>query len=491
LKYLTEGNHKGKISQPCPCIVNYIEKHQPEFLDSLIPVQSPMMALAIWLRKYQNVTDEFMFLSPCIAKKLEMDSPRGLGMIEYNVTFVKLMEHIRNERVRLNSFPELDDEIDYGMGSLFPVPGGLRENVEFYLGHEELVLQVEGEHHAYAYLQKLPPWNDRNKETPRLVDMLNCERGCNHGTATEFGETDNDYIQVESNKLRRQQYSKMKNEENEILYKPAERLAMLNEKWGHLRLSDFMCTYENHRVRKREISQREMDNMYEMLMKKTREDKIIDCRSCGYSSCEDFARACIMGINFKENCVYFVKARLYEQNAYQESVLRNFEEIGVQITQLTSDNMKISEDTTTINEYVENAVEFSGALHTQLQDVQTEILKLRALNNEISTIARSTNMLSINATIEAAHAGDKGRGFGIVADEVGSLAKKSMAAAERSTNYNDDISAVLKKLVDSTDSLIERINIIKKSSDDISENAMGIAAKTQNIVSLIDETNRK
>lgn len=43
IKYITENNFTGGISQPCPAVVNYIEKYVPELLPKLIPVHSPLM----------------------------------------------------------------------------------------------------------------------------------------------------------------------------------------------------------------------------------------------------------------------------------------------------------------------------------------------------------------------------------------------------------------------------------------------------------------
>ena len=486
INYIIENNAIGQISQPCPVIVNFIEKHQPERIDSLIPVQSPLMCTAIYLKKYLGLKDDFAFLSPCIAKKMEIDSPRGMNMIRYNVTFKKLMSHIRDNGVRINSMPELDDEIEAGMGSLFPVPGGLRENVEYYLGYEAMVVQVEGEHHVYDYLRKAPPWNQRTKPSPVLLDLLNCGRGCNYGTATEFNITNNDYVQVEAYKLRKHKYDLFKSNEGEILHDPSERLRVLNERFAHLNIRDFMCSYNNHRVNLPKVTPAELDNAYKMMHKYTETDKIIDCCSCGYATCERMAMALALDINQPDNCVYYVKSSLQKQMQYQQTVLDSFSEISKLIEQLSDENLSISKDANDINEKVDSAVDNSGSLRTQLQDVQDEIGKLRVLNNEVATIARSTNMLSLNAAIEAAHAGVHGKGFAVVADEVGNLAKKALTASAKSTDNADDIFEVIEKLVKSTNALSDRIDEIKKSTGVITESVSGITSKTQDILTLLD-----
>lgn len=77
------------------------------------------------------------------------------------------------------------DELEYGLGSLYPMPGGLRENVEHFLGKEQIVRQVEGEHEAYHYLREYAGRIKQHKQEPFMVDILNCSRGCIYGTATD------------------------------------------------------------------------------------------------------------------------------------------------------------------------------------------------------------------------------------------------------------------------------------------------------------------
>ncbi|SHI03792.1 [Fe-Fe] hydrogenase large subunit C-terminal domain-containing protein [Clostridium grantii] len=68
LKAIKDNGLKTVIAQPCPAIVNYIEKYSREIISKLSPIHSPMMCTAIYLRKYADVRDEIAFLSPCIGK---------------------------------------------------------------------------------------------------------------------------------------------------------------------------------------------------------------------------------------------------------------------------------------------------------------------------------------------------------------------------------------------------------------------------------------
>lgn len=171
LNYIKDNAFIGGISQPCPAIVNYVERYIPELLPKLMPIHSPLLCSAIYIRKYLNDTNKIAFISPCISKKGEIQNPNTDQYVSYNVTFKHLLDQLKD--IDLNRY-SASDEIEYGLGSVYSMPGGLKENVEHFLGKENLVRQIEGEVHVYQYLEKYLARINEHKQLPLLNRKENC-----------------------------------------------------------------------------------------------------------------------------------------------------------------------------------------------------------------------------------------------------------------------------------------------------------------------------
>ncbi|MCR5093805.1 MAG: 4Fe-4S binding protein, partial [Lachnospiraceae bacterium] len=313
IKYITERKYYGSISQPCPAVVGYIERYMPDLLPKLMPVQSPMMCAAIYVKKYLKVADKLAFISPCIAKKNEIDDPNNHGVVSYNLTFTKLAAYLKEHPVA--GAAPYKDEIEYGLGSIYPMPGGLKENVYWLLGEDALVRQMEGEHHMYEYLRRNKDRIKSGRIPYLFVDALNCTNGCLYGTGVDNRKTLNEDVFVNIQKIRSNSKTDAKRSAWSRPMPPKKRLEALNRQFADLHLDDFVRKYTD---RSRDCAVRipsntELEAIFQKMKKDDEAKRHIDCGCCGYDTCREMAIAIHNGFSHHHNCVHYIKDRAYEE----------------------------------------------------------------------------------------------------------------------------------------------------------------------------------
>ena len=141
IRAVQKGGLKPIITQPCPVIVDYVQMYQHDLIKHLSPVHSPMLCTAIYMKNYAKISENIAALSPCIAKAHEFDAT---GKVKYNVTLKKLMKYIEENNIILPSEISGYDHPDAALGLLYPMPGGLKENLEFFFGKDLRIDQSEG-----------------------------------------------------------------------------------------------------------------------------------------------------------------------------------------------------------------------------------------------------------------------------------------------------------------------------------------------------------
>ena len=488
VKYITEHHFQGGISQPCPAIVNYIEHYVPQLIPKLVPVQSPLMCAAIYAKKYLNITDKLAFISPCIAKKDEISDPRNKGYVSYNVTFDHLAAYAKKHNIKAEPAA---NEIEYGLGSIYPMPGGLKENVYWFCGEEVFVRQIEGEKHAYEFLEDYKERVLSGKKLPFMVDALNCSQGCIYGTGIEEEKTKSDDILYELQAIKAASKSRRKGSAWAKNASPAQRLRSLNKQFAHLKINDFIREYTD-KSKGNEIqkpSQAELNDIFADMNKNTKHAQGIDCSACGYSTCTDMAAAIYNGCNNKESCVHYIKnlaeqerERLQavsdEMEAKNEEIFRKNDTIEKMVSEANDEfntlNLSIDEMIDGNNTNAEESTNISMDMKKSFDEIRELLEQLGGNNENITKVASKTNLLSLNASIEAARAGEVGKGFAVVAQEIKTLSDVSKNAADDSNKNKEHIVEAMTRLRENADNLMKVV-------DNVNERITSLAASTEEI----------
>ena len=194
-------------------------------------------------------------------------------------------------------------------------------------------------------------------------------------------------------------------------------------------------------------------------------------------------------------------ASVTETNATMEQVVVNIDRLNTQVEAQTESvaqsssaieemlaNIRSVTDTLVKNsENVEHLISASDLGRTSLEAVSRDIREIAQesegileINTVLQSIASQTNLLSMNAAIEAAHAGEAGRGFAVVADEIRKL-------AESSSKQSKTISTVLKKIKESIDLITRSTTVVLDKFQDIDREVRTVSEQESNIRAAMEE----
>lgn len=514
LRYLERNPGKKLISQPCAAVVNYVQRHKPELFSNLSPIHSPMLCLAVYMKKVLGYRGKIAAISPCVAKIEEF---RETGLVDYNVTMEHLHRYFEKNNIRLPEvkiFSEFEFDGKQGLeGAIYPKPGGLMSNILTHAPNLN-VITSEGTESLYHDMETYSELREQDK--PDLFDVLNCGDGCNGGPATGVH-----YQRFAMNNIMHdvEQYARKVRKANTTKKGIDQQFAEFDRT---LNLDDYIRTYKRYPIDKKGTSQKEIDNAFALMGKHTDAEKRFDCHSCGYHSCRDMAIAIARGLNTPENCHEFMMKSIQEERqrvnevnekvlAMNDELMRVFKELYKNIAavkheteQIQQESSRSSQEMANVSKRIEDLNQMNQNITQAMLAINQSIAKYNEMTQNVEKIAGKINLLSLNAAIEAARAGEAGRGFAVVASSIRELSDNSKTSVGSAKENDDEIrnaienvnlaienfDTTVKELITVTDGAIEGVKTTSDNSQSIKKSMEDLEQLAKDVEDMIIETNK-
>ena len=442
-KYLERYEDLKILTQPCPAVVNYVQKYKPELIKNLSPVMSPAGCMGAWLKKYKHDNNKMFMFSPCIAKTSEAIRE---NVFDGNVTFKHLEQYVERKGINWNSNVDFEfDESEGGIGRMYPMPGGLRDTL-LMMNNHLVIRTAEGPQTLYDRLSRYADTPDSRK--PDILDVLNCEYGCNHGTA--LPEQAASLLEVENimDDISAQSVAEVKG--GFLGFGKMKRFKDFDKT---LMMDDFLTKYKKHPV---ERKVQDYDRVFNDMHKTDPASREINCTACGYKSCKEMAYAIACGLNVKENCVYYLKKSLKDSYLHVKSLYDACVKEIYNINSISGEVKKVSENVLVNTDDIGDKSSTLSSNITRLQKLSETCLNYYK-NKTLETLT-SADFDKMKQFISAI--GSMANGYNDVAQDF----------EKTSDNIHEDIATVLESITKLTQLSSELYTLVGGQTSIVSSN---------------------
>ena len=271
------------ISTACPAVVEYINKYVPERTANLTKLTSPLLAHCRLLKTALGKDIEVIFIGPCIAKKIEAD--RHPDLLSLSLSFTDLRQWLKDENIELKDIhTSVFDKFVMSKaeeGTAYPVEGGMIETLKPYeQSQKAYLMQITGIDNIKRELKNI---REEALDRPVFIECLACEGGCVNGPCTSSKKSG---LEKRVEILKESDFSGLAGKRSPSV--------------------DIRLDYAPEAIVQPKHDETDIKRVLASIGKYSIEDEI-NCGSCGYNTCRNFAKALLDGKAEPEMCVSHMK----------------------------------------------------------------------------------------------------------------------------------------------------------------------------------------
>lgn len=276
-RLVAENPDQTWITSSCASVNYYIKRHRPEAAKYLLPVLTPMKALAKILReRYPEA--KFVFIGPCLSKKGEaFENGSGVSAV---LLFEELEDWLAEENIVVHEDESFRNQPR--LSRLFPMSGGILATMKQEPGIN--YLPISGFDGVKQTIEDVID----GKLPHCFIEMNFCKGGCVGGPS-----------------FRRKELGTLR---GAVKTRQAAGTTIYDEDYNVPETLDYSTTFQTKRVFRLEPTKAQIEAVLRQMDKFSPEDEL-NCGMCGYSTCREKAHAVLFGKAEIDMCMPYIRKR--------------------------------------------------------------------------------------------------------------------------------------------------------------------------------------